>query len=374
MPTEIREVRSRKDLKTFIYLPEKIHAAHENWVHPLYMDDWKYFDKGKNKAFGYCDAILLVAWKDGRPAGRVMGIINRRFNAHRKEDIARFAYLETTEDREAFQALVRTVEDWARAKGATRMIGPYGFSDQDPEGWLIQGFEHRATIATYYNFEWMPRFIEEMGYGKDVDYFVYKIPVPKEMPELYTKVFERTQRRGSFVIREFTRRKDLKPWVVPIFNLMNECYMNSNIYGYAPLSEKEMQDLAKRYLPVVDPRFVKVVTKDDQPAAFIIAMPDMTEGIQKARGRMLPLGFLKILRAARKTRQLDLLLGAIKESHRGVGLDALMGYKMFRSAMAAGMEFMDTHHELESNEKVRAEMTRQGGVLYKKFRVWTKAL
>ncbi len=375
MPIEIREVRTPAERKTFIYLPEKIHAGQANWVHPLYMDEKKYFDPKHNKAFEYCDVGIWLAWRDGKPAGRVMGIINRRFNAHRKEDIARFAYLETYEDREVFQALVRTVERWAKPKGATRIIGPYGFSDQDPEGWLIQGFENRATIATYYNFEWAPRFIEEMGYGKDVDYFVYKIPLPKEMPELYTKVFERTMRRGSFVLREFTRRKDLKPWVVPIFSLMNECYIDSNIYGYAPLSEKEMQDLAKRYLPVVDPRFVKLMTtKEGQPASFIIAMPDMTEGIQKARGRLFPFGFLKVLRAAKKTKQLDLLLGAIKPDHRGVGLDAAMGYAMFRSAMAAGMEFMDTHHELESNEKIRAEMIRQGGVLYKKFRVWTKNL
>lgn len=374
MGLEIREVKIGVERKTFIFLPEKLHAGQANWVHPIYMDEKKYYDPRKNKAFEYCDVGMWLAYRDGRAVGRIMGIINRRFNAHRKEDIARFANFECLEDREIFQALVRTVEDWARARKATRIIGPYGFSDQDPEGWITQGFEHRATIATYYNFEWTPRFIEEMGYGKDVDYFVYKIPVPKEMPELYTKVFERTMRRGSFVLHEFTRRKDLKPWVVPIFTLMNECYVNSNIYGYAPLSEKEMQDLAKRYLPVVDPRFVKLVTKDGEPASFVIAMPDMTEGIQKARGRLLPFGFLKILGASKKTKQLDLLLGAIKMSHRGVGLDAVMGYAMFRSAMAAGMEFMDTHHELESNEKVRAEMIRQGGVVYKKFRVWTKPL
>ena len=284
MGLEIREVTTGADRKTFIYLPEKIHAGQAQWVHPIYMDEKKYFDPKKNTAFEYCDVGLWLAWRDGTAVGRVMGIINRRFNAHRKEEIARFACLECYEDRDVFQALVRTVEVWAKAKGATRMIGPYGFSDQDPEGWLTMGFEHRATIATYYNFEWMPRFIEEMGYGKDVDYFVYKIPLPKEMPELYTKVFERSMKRGSFVLHEFTRRKDLKPWVVPIFSLMNECYMNSNIYGYAPLTEKEMQDLAKRYLPVVDPRFVKLVTKDGRPASFIIAMPDMTEGIRKARG------------------------------------------------------------------------------------------
>jgi hypothetical protein len=108
--------------------------------------------------------------------------------------------------------------------------------------------------------------------------------------------------------------------------------------------------------------------------SFIIAMPDMTEGIQKARGRLVPFGFIKVLRAAKKTKQLDLLLAAVKEEYRGLGLDVMMGVAMLRSASAAGMDILDTHHEMESNVKVRAEMEKMGGVLYKKFRVWTKAL
>ena len=374
MPTEIREVRSRKDLKTFIYLPEKIHAAHENWVHPLYMDDWKYFDKGKNKAFGYCDAILLVAWKDGRPAGRVMGIINHRFNEHRNERTGRFGYLDCHEDREVFTALVRAVEDWARAKGMTKIVGPYGFSDQDPEGFLIEGFDHRATIATYYNFEWMPKYLEADGYAKDIDWFVYKLEVPKEPPALYRKIFERAMKRGTFEVVEFKTRKEIKPWIRRVLGLMNECYMAGNIYGFAPLDDQEMDDLAKRYLPVLDPRFVKVIAKDGEVVAFVIAMPDMTEGIRKARGRLLPFGFVHILRAAKRTKQLDLLLGAIKEKYRGQGLDALMGIKVLIAAHEAGYEMMDTHHEMESNVRVRAEMERQGGTIYKKFRAFYKML
>jgi len=374
MTIEIREVKSKKDLKTFIYLPEKIHAGHRNWVHPIYSDEWKYFNPKKNKAFTYCDTVFLLAFKDGEPAGRVMGIINARFNDYRKEKIARFGYLETREDPGIFHALLAKVEDWARQKGMTRIIGPYGFSDQDPEGWLTEGFENRATIATYYNFEWMPRFVEKEGYAKDMDYFVYKLQVPEKLPEFYVKIYERIQRKGQYVIHEFKKRKELRPWIVPIFELMNECYVNSNIYGYAPLDHKEMNDLADRYLFVVDPRFVKVVTKDDEVASFIIAMPDMTEGIQKARGRLFPFGFIKVLRAAKKTKQLDLLLGAVKEKYRGLGLDVLMGVKMLQSASEAKKEILDTHHEMESNVKVRAEMERMGGVIYKKFRVWTKKL
>ena len=374
MAVEVAEVSSRRDLKTFIYLPEKIHQGHLNWVPPLYVDEWKYFDRSKNKSFAYCPATLLLAWRDGRPIGRAMGIINSRFNEFRKVALARFGYLETPKDPEIVHALLTRVEEWARGQGMTRIIGPYGFSDQDPEGFLIEGFENRATIATYFNFEWLPRFIESEGYVKDIDYFVYKVPVPRELPDFYRKIYERSVRRGGFEVIEFGKRKELKPWIRPILNLMNECYTAGNIYGFAPLDEKEMDNLAKRYLPILDPRFVKAVAKNGEVLGFIVGIPDLTAGIQKARGRLFPFGFIPILRAAKKTRQLDLLLGAVKEKYRGQGIDVLFGARMLMSAQEAGMEFMDSHHEMESNVRVRAIMERMGGKIYKRFRVYQKSL
>ena len=374
MGVELKEVLSKADLKAFIYLPEKLHEGHCNWVHPIYMDEWKFFDRTKNKAFGYCDTVMLLALREGRPVGRVMGIINHRYNEHRGEKTARFGYLESPEDQEVVHGLLARIEEWARAKGMTRVVGPYGFSDQDPEGFLIEGFDHRATIATYYNYEWLPKMVENEGYVKDIDYFVYKIDVPKEMPEFYTRIFERAVKKGNFEILEFGSKKAIKPWIRPVLGLMNETYMQNNIYGYAPLDEHEMDDLAKRYLPVLNPHFDKAVIKDGEVAAFIIGMPDMSEGVKKAKGRLFPFGFLKVLRSAKTTKQLDLLLGAIKDKYRGMGLDVMMGYKMIQSAKDAGYEYMDTHHEMETNVRVRAEMERMGGTIYKKFRVYQKTL
>lgn len=374
MAIKLIEVKTKKQLKTFIYLPEKLHKGRKNWVPPIYMDEWAYFNPKKNKAFGYSDTLMLLAEKDGEIVGRVMGIINRRYNEVRNEKTARFGYLESIQDQEVVHALLSQVEQWAKEKGMTRIIGPYGFSDQDPEGFLIKGFEHRATIATYYNFEWMPEMVEKEGYTKDIDYFVYKIEIPKEIPEVYRRVSERILTKGNFQLLEFKKRKEIKPWVRPILSLMNECYLESNIYGYAPLDEKEMDALAKKYLPVLDPRFVKGVLKDGEVVAFIIGIPDLTEGIQKARGRLFPFGIFKILRARKKTKQLDLLLGGIKKEYRGVGLDALMGMAMISSAQQAGFEIIDTHHEMESNVRVRAEMERMGGQVYKIYRVYQKSL
>jgi hypothetical protein len=374
MAIAIREVASRRDLRTFVFLPEKIHAGHTTWVPPFYGDELKYFDRTKNKTAAYCDTILLLAERDGKAVGRVMGIVNRRFNEHRNVKMARFGYLETFEDREVVHALLAAVEDWAQALGMDRIIGPYGFSDQDSEGFLIEGFEHRATLATYHNYPWMPALVEAEGYGKDIDYYVYKIGVPKEIPEFYKRIYERARRREGFEMHEFRKRREFKPYIRRILALMNECYMTSNIYGFAPLEEKEMDDLAKRYMPILDPRFIKCVEKDGEIVSFIVALPDMTAGVQKARGRLLPFGLFYILRAAKKTKQLDLLLGAVKEKYRGMGLDVMMGVKTLASAREAGYEILDTHHEMESNVKVRGEMERMGGVVYKKFRVYTKAL
>ncbi len=201
----------------------------------------------------------------------------------------------------------------------TRVVGPYGFSDQDPEGFMIEGFEHGVTLASYYNFEWMPKLVEAAGYVKDIDYFVYKIDIPKEMPEFYKRIYERAQKKGEFEIVEFTTKKQLKPCIRPILNLMNETYMQNNIYGYAPLDEKEQDELAKKYLPILDPRFIKAVRKDGEIVAFVIGMPDMTAGIRKARGRLFPFGILFILRAAKKTKQLDLMLGRRQGQVQGDG-------------------------------------------------------
>lgn len=374
MSINLIEVKTRDQLKTFIYLPEKLHRDQPNWVHPIYIDEWAYFNPKKNKAFSYSDTLMLLAEKDGQVVGRVMGIINHRYNQVRNEKTARFGYLESIQDQAVVHALLSRVEQWAREKGMTRIIGPYGFSDQDPEGFLIKGFENRATIATYYNFEWLPEMVEKEGYSKDIDYFVYKIEVPKEIPEIYTKISERILKKGNFKILEFRKRKEIKPWIRPILSLMNETYVESNIYGYAPLDEKEMDDLARKYLPVLDPRFIKGVLKDGQVVAFIVAIPDMTAGIKKARGRLFPFGFIHILRAQKKTKQLDLLLGAIKKEYRGMGLDALMGVALLSSAQKAGFEIMDTHHEMEANVRVRSEMERLGGKIYKVYRVYQKAL
>jgi hypothetical protein len=192
------------------------------------------------------------------------------------------------------------------------------------------------------------------------------------MPEFYERVHERVVRRDVCKLVEFRRRRHLRPFIRPIMSLMNETFVENA--GYAPLDPQEMDDLARRYLPVIAPRFVKVAVAREDLVGFIIAMPNLAPGIRRAHGRLLPLGWLWIVRAARRARRLDLLLGGIKEAYRGMGVDVLLGRAMIRSAQQAGFAYLDSHHELETNARMRAEMERMGGRVYKRYRIFQTAL
>lgn len=247
---------------------------------------------------------------------------------------------------------------------------------------LVSGFEHRATIETFYNLPYLPRLVEGCGYEKDFDYRVFRVPIPAAPPSLYVKVRERLERQG-FVLVEFTRRRQLLAYLDDFVRIYNDTF--AEIYGFVSLTPEEGKKLISDYLPVLDPRFVKFIYKlpageagrrpvpdSDEIAAFVIGIPDMTAGIQAAGGRLYPFGFLKIMAAQRRTEQLDLLLAGVKKAYRNRGLAAMFAMGLVRDANAAGFTYADTHQELEFNTKVQAEMLRFGAQEYKRMRVYRK--
>lgn len=373
MKIEIREVLNKAQMREFIYLPERINADRPNWIPPFYADDARSFDSKRNPSHAYCDKIYAMAYQDGKAVGRIAGIINKRFNQNSGTGFARFGYFDAIDDLEITKALISYVEDWARGQGFTKIVGPMGFTEEDPEGFMFEGFEETVTMASFENRPSIPGYMEALGYSKEIDYVVYEVQVKTAMTEIYGKIFQRIKRNPDLIIKEFRKASELKAYILPIFRLMNETF--THLYGYSTFEEHEMQDLANRYLPVVDPRYIKtVLNAAGEVVGFMIAIPNMAEGIRKARGRMFPFGFIKILAARKKTKQLDLYMGAIKESYRSKGVDVLMGYSMLQTCMANGIEVMDSHHELEDNLQVRAEMERGGGRVYKRFRIYQKKL
>lgn len=373
MSITVKEVTTKQEMKQFVYLPEKIHANHKGWVPPFYADDARTFDPARNLSHDYCDHIYALAWEDGKPVGRIAGIINRRYNQNANVMHARFGYVEVPDRIEVLSALLTFVEGWARGKGMTKLVGPMGFTEEDPEAFIIEGFDEVTNLATNQNFPSIPEYMLQLGYAKEVDYFVYKIDIKAAMNEDYHKLYKWVKRNKDFHLKEFTSKKELWHYIVPIFKLMNESFMV--LYGYSPFTEQEIVAFVKRYMPGVDPRFIKcVVNNADEVIGFIIGIPNMSPGIIKARGRLFPFGFIHILKARNTSKKLDLYMGAVKEEYRSKGIDVLMGWRMLEEAHNAGIEFIDTHHELETNTAVRSEMERGGGKIYKRYRIYQKGL
>ncbi len=368
----IKEVTSRKELKEFIYLPEKVHKNNKLWLPPLYIDEWELFDPEKNKAFKHCDTVLYLAWRGKKPVGRIMGIIHHQYNKIHNENDGRFAFMECYEDQEVVHALLSKVEEWAFSKGTDRLIGPLGFSDKDPQGFQIEGFEHPPFIAAATNAPYLPVMVEKEGYIKKVDLVNYYTKVPEQLPELYKKVVERFNLDKTFTIKEFNSKKELKPYIVPALELMNQTY--SEIYGYVPLDDNEKKDLAARYMPVLNPNFIVMVEANNELVAFAVAIPDPSDGIRKSGGRLFPFGFLHILTALKRSRKLLTLIGGIKKEYRDHGLDVLLAIKLYEASIKQGMEYCNSHLILETNIRMRAEFERVGGQISKKFRIYQKGL
>ncbi|MBE9511123.1 MAG: hypothetical protein IMY71_09610 [Bacteroidetes bacterium] len=372
MPVQIKQVKSKGDLRKFIYLPDKLHKDHETWVPPLYSDEWKFLNPKKNIAHSYSDTILFLAYRDNEIVGRIMGIINKTHNKLNNLKNGRFFLPESVNDQEVVHELLSSVEEWARKKGMDKLVGPLGFSDKDPQGFIIEGFDHRAIIATPCNHKYMVYLIANEGFTKEIDLLDFVIPVPEKVPEVYERIFQRASRKEGFILQEFKKRKELKALIIPVFRLMNECY--SHIYGFIPIEESEMIKLAAQYIPILDPKYLKAVTLDGEIAGFVIGIPDFSEGLQKSRGRLFPFGIFRIMKAMKNTDRVNLLLGAVKPKHQNKGINVMMAVKFFETAIAEGIKEIESHLILETNTKMLGEVDKAGGTLYKRFRIFRKDL
>lgn len=374
MEISIKEVKTKKDLKEFIYLPEKIHKDHINWIPSIYMDDWEFFDPKRNKSFDHCDTVLILALKEDKVVGRCMGVIHNDYNKAHDEKDGRFSFIETYDDFEVFEAMINYITDWAKAKGMNRIIGPLAFSDKDPQGFLFEGYDEPHVIASNCNFPYLTDFIIKMGYSKKVDLWSYKIDIPEKYPPIYEKVAERFERNNKNLrIVEFKSRLQFRPIIKPVLTLINETF--GGIYGFTPFSEKEMHDYANRYIILLHPAFIKVVYNEkNELIGNVIGMPDYGLGLQKCRGRLLPFGIFKVFKYGVKSGRLITLLGSIRPDYQGRGIDVAMGIKMMNSAKKHKLNVIDSHLGLEYNDKRNAEMERMGGKVYKKYRIYQKEI
>ncbi len=253
-----------------------------------------------------------------------------------------------------------------------KLVGPLAFSDKDPQGFQIEGFSYPSFIVCPTNESYMPELIAEEGYTKLRDLVNYLAKTPEEMPLIYQKILSRVSLNDEYKIIEFKNRKQIKPFIIPVLELLNQTFIE--IYGFTPLTDQEKKEIAARYMMVLDPKFIKVIEARDGLIGFSIGIPDFSSAIIKSGGRLFPFGILRILWQSRRSKKLLMLLGGVRKDYRGKGIDVLMAVKTLEACIENKMEQIDLHLVLEDNVKMRAECERIGGQVIKRFRIYQKDL
>ena len=343
-------------LHQYVQFGIDLYKGNDCYVPPLIFDEVGTLSPDVNPAFDFCDAQSFMAFRNGEPVGAITAIINKAYNEKTGEKLMRFGFVNFIDDAEVVDELFEAVEKWGRERGMTSIVGPMGFSDMDHEGMLIEGFDELGTMATIYNYPYYPKHMERMGYAKDVDWVEYRMTVPDAVPEKYARIaYIVAKKYGLSVLKYTSRSKIKKEYGRAIFELVNEAY--ANLYGFVPLTERQIDFYIKAYIDVLRLEDVcLVVDSDGKLVALGISMPSMSRALQKAHGKLFPFGWWHLLQAIQgKTDVVDLLLVAVKPEYQSRGVNALIFADLIPRYIKNGYKFAESNLELEGNESVQKQ-------------------
>lgn len=376
MSVTIKPVTTKKEMKQFICFNYELYKDSPYAVPDLYDDVRDTLDPTKNAAFKFCEAQPFIALRDNKVVGRIVAIINNKANAAWGKKVVRFGWVDFIDDAEVVDALFTTVEQWGRERGMEEVQGPLGFTDFDPEGMLIEGFDRMSTMVTIYNYPYYPQHMERMGYEKDADWVEYLLTAPSEMPEKHARIARIVRERfGLKVIKYTSHRKLAKERGMDIFGLLNEAY--AHLYGYSELSEEQIQQYIKSYLPLLDLRLVPIIVdKDNNLVGFGIMLPSLAKAFQKAQGFMFPFGWWHLIKALKwnDTQTTEMMLVAIKPEYQGKGAVALIFDDIIPIHNKLGFKYSESNPELETNTKMQSQWDYFERENHKRRRAYMKRL
>jgi len=376
MSVQIVPVKNRRDLKRFVKYPMQLYRGNPYWVPQLTSDEMGLLTPSKNPAFENAEAQPFLALRDGKIVGRIAAILSHAANRKYGTKNLRFSWFDTVDDLEVAKGLFDAVEAWGRERGMETLTGPHSFTDLDPEGLLIMGFEELGTIATTYNYPYYPGLVEACGFAKEVDYVEFQaLPTAEtQLPEKIVKLAEWGKKRNKFRVVKFKSIRKAKAERAPeLFDLLEESF--EDLYGTVPLTRRQKEWFVEKYLSHVNLDFIEmVVNEKDEMIGFMIAMPSMSRAFQKAKGRLLPFGLFHILRALKRYDSLDFYLAGVKKEYRGKGVDLMMTIDIFRTAMAHGVRAAESNVELETNTRIQNEWKVVPVRQHKRRRIYRKAI
>ena len=348
MSVEIREVKTKKDIKEFVDFQFSLYKGNKYWVPGLKSDEIKSLTLENNPGMELCDSRFWLAYKNGVCVGRIGGIIIPMRNEKMGEHIARFSRPEFIDDKEVADALIKTVEDWAKEKGMNGIQGPLGFSNLDHQGLLVEGHDWLPSVASDYHADYYRKHYERLNYEKEIDWLEFRITFPDALPEKAIKINEMVKQRYGMKALNFTTKEELLPYKYKIFDVFNDAFQD--LFGTYVFPDKLKKFYSDKYFPLLNPKFVKLMEdKDGRLTAFLIALPSLSKAMQKANGCLLPMGWWHIMRALKHPQEMDLMLTGVLPDYQSKGLVAVLTTELYKTAREHGIKFVETTGMLENN-------------------------
>lgn len=372
---KVRKVENEADRMKFIKLPWELYKGDPYWVPPLIFDVRKNLDPKKNPFFKHSEVDLFLAEKDGKLAGRIAAIKNDNHNIFHKDKVGFFGFFETIDDEDVSDMLLEKACEWAKSKGFDEILGPVNPSTNDECGLLVDGFDSNPVFLMTYNPKHYIQKIENFGFEKAKDLYAYYIPseVIKD-----PKIMDRLERMSELI----KKRSDVTTYNVNMKDLKNEVRKIEEIYnsawesnwGFVPITTEEFDYMAESLKMVVDPDLVMFAEVAGKPAGFTLSLPDFNQVLKNMNGRLLPFGFLKILRNKKKIDFLRVIIMGVKPEYQKKAIDSVFYLETIKAGNRNGYTGAEISWVLEDNMPMRMTAEKLGAWIYKTYRIYRKSL
>lgn len=376
MALEIREIRTKRELRGFIEFANDLYRDCPYYCPPLFFDEMNCFDKEKNPALEVCDFQLWMAYRDGKPVGRIAGIINRRANEKWGYRHVRFGWFDFIDDEEVSHALLDQVVAWGKERGMTALNGPVGFTDFDHEGLLLEGYDYLAVMASLYNYPYYVKHVENYGLTKEADWIELQVFPPKECPQRIERIAELVKQRSKVrVVKVKNSRELVKRFGIEYMDVIDAAYQQ--LYNFQPMTDKQKNYYKDMYFPILNFDFVTLVVNEKEELVGVgLGMPNIAEALRKCGGKLLPFGWYHLLKAlkAKQMESFSFLLIAVRPDYQDKGINALFLQDQIPIINRYGIKRLETTNMLETNTKVLDFFTQFDHKQHKRHRAYIKSI
>lgn len=369
----IKEAKTKKEMKDYVLFSFELFKNNPNWIPPIISEELETFDKTKNPAFQTAEAHFYLAYKNNKIVGKLAAIINwDEVNILGKSKV-RFGWFDVIDDIEVTKALLEKVYDLGNKHNLEMVEGPIGFSNLDKVGVLVEGFDKIGNMVTWYSMPYYKDHFEKLGFTKEKEYIESDFSFHGINPEPFQKASELIKKRYDLKPLNFTKTKDLMPYVDKMFDLFNETY--SKLQSFVAINEVQKEYFKKKYISFINPEFIKfIVDKDDNMIAFAIVMPGFSEALKKANGKLFPFGFYHLLKAKRNSKEAVFYLIGITPEYQSKGVTAIIFDEYYKVCLAKGIETLVRTPELEENHAIHNLWKHFNSKITKRRRTYSKKL